>query len=82
MAPVSFLITDDVHHAREHMNMSAWNLYDEEKREELYKEIWEEVEEGHMPLPIYLFLHPDAELDAESLERLRVWSESMSGSDH
>jgi hypothetical protein len=79
VAPASWLLAYDVSEAREHMNFSTWDRYDAEKRRKLLGEAWEEVEEGHMPLRAYLWLHPDAELDDADRALLRAWSESARG---
>ncbi|MCZ6781905.1 MAG: heme-binding domain-containing protein, partial [Proteobacteria bacterium] len=50
LAPVSWLVVYDVHEAREHLNFSAWNRYDRVEQREKIEEVWEEVEEGEMPL--------------------------------
>ena len=42
----------------------------------LSKEIWEEVEEGEMPLPKYLLMHPDARLTEEDKATLEGWAGS------
>jgi len=74
IAPVSWLVAHDVNHAREHLNFSEWVNLPEDEREELRKEIWEEVDEGAMPLPIYLVLHGDAALDDADRDTLREWA--------
>ena len=77
VAPVSWLVTHDVHEAREHMNFSTWNDYDEDERIELLEEVWEEVEDGEMPLWFYVPLHPEAELAEQDKRLLRGWVEGM-----
>lgn len=79
VAPVSWLVAHDVHEAREYLNFSTWNAYDDEERAELLHEAWEEVEEGEMPLWFYVPLHPEAELDDADKEVLRAWSEGGTG---
>src|SRR5687767_3710253 len=63
VAPVSFLVMKDVNEGREEMNFSTG-------RGELEGgEMVEALEEGEMPLPIYLVLHPEAALtEAEKTE--------------
>jgi inorganic triphosphatase YgiF len=80
VAPISWLVAYDVHEAREHLNFSAWNRYDAEKRRHKLKEVWEEVEEGEMPLGIYLPMHPEARLAQADREAIREWVAS-SGAD-
>ena len=74
IAPVSWLVGYDVAEAREHMNLSTWNLLDPEERAETIEEIWEEVEEGEMPLWYYLPLHPEARLSEADRTTLRDWA--------
>ncbi len=76
VAPVSWLIAHDVEEGREHVNFSTWNRYDEEEREEIREESLEEAEEGKMPLPIYLTMHPDARLSEADIAVLRQWAEA------
>jgi hypothetical protein len=74
VAPVSWLLAHDVEEAREHLNFSEWNRLDAHERTEARKEVWEEVEEGEMPLWFYLPLHPEARVSPTELETLRVWA--------
>jgi hypothetical protein len=81
IAPVSWLIAYDAHEAREHLNFTAWDDYDAAKQAKQIGEVWEEVEEGEMPLFFYVPLHPEAELSAADLDVLREWAESAGSSD-
>ena len=74
VAPVSWLVADDVAEAREHLNFSTWNRYDEEEKREKLEEIWEEVEEGEMPLWFYVPLHPEAELSDSDEMLIQRWT--------
>jgi hypothetical protein len=76
VAPASWLVVYDVHEAREHKNFSRWTDYPPDRQREKTEEIWEEVEEGEMPLPPYLWLHPDAKLSDADRETLRTWSQA------
>jgi hypothetical protein len=79
VAPVSWLLARDVHHAREHVNFSTWNRYDAEKRKHLLEEVWEEVDEGEMPLFFYVPLHPEAKVGAAEKAVIKAWVERLSG---
>jgi len=61
VAPVSWLVQNDVDGGREHLNFSEWN------REQRHaKDIADEVSHGDMPPGVYLPMHPEAKLtDAE-----------------
>jgi len=73
VAPVSFLVVNDVKEGRRHLNFSEWDRYDDEKQGKILKEILEEVEKGDMPLPKYLITHPDAEMNSEKIKVLKDW---------
>lgn len=81
VAPVSWLVTYDVHEAREHLNFSRWDSLSSKDQAEDMEEVWEEVEEGEMPLWFYLPLHPEARLSAGDLEVLRRWTHSRGSED-
>ena len=74
VAPVSWLVAHDVEEGREHLNFSEWESYSAEERNDLLGEIWEEVEDGEMPLWFYAPLHPEAKLSDEDKELLWLWS--------
>jgi len=57
MAPVSWLVQYDVVEGRAALNFSEFDRPQEEAHEAA-----EEVEEGEMPMPIFLISHPDARL--------------------
>jgi hypothetical protein len=59
IAPISWLVVNDVQEGREKYNLSDWADNPIEAEEMI-----EEIEEGKMPLPNYLILHPEARLSA------------------
>ncbi|MBZ0287549.1 MAG: heme-binding domain-containing protein [Anaerolineae bacterium] len=63
IAPMSFLVANDVANAREEMNFSTGYNLDAE-------EMVERIENGEMPLLNYLLLHPEANLSAEQKAQL------------
>ena len=75
VAPMSFELSHDVAEARDALNFSLWGDYDVDDRIDLLEEIWEEVEEEHMPPWFYLPLHLDARLDESDRARIRHWVE-------
>ncbi len=76
VAPVSWLVAHDVHEGREHLNFSEWGALTPDERREHQEEIWEEVEEGEMPLWVYALLHPSAKLSQSERENIRAWSQT------
>lgn len=79
VAPVSFLVADDVHHGREHLNFSTWNRNTADDEADLFEEIGEEVGKGAMPLPIYLRAHPGARLSAAERALILEWAAAGEG---
>jgi hypothetical protein len=65
VAPVSWLVYRDVQKGREELNFSQWGQGEQE-----VDEIVEVVQEGEMPLPIYLPTHPEARLSADEKQAL------------
>jgi hypothetical protein len=76
VAPVSWFVAHDVHEARKHLNFSTWNQYNPKRQAKKLEEVWEEVDEGEMPLWYYLAIHRDAVLSAEDKALLREWATS------
>jgi len=79
VAPVSWLVASDVHEGREKLNFSAWSRLRPDKRERVIEEVWEEVREGEMPLPVYLLAHRGARLSAENRDVIRAWAGTKDG---
>ena len=79
VAPASWLVAHDVEEARDRMNFSLWGTYDPRRQEKLAEDIWEAVEEGEMPLRVYLLGHPEARLDAGSKGLIQAWARAGSG---
>ncbi|MHC4976441.1 MAG: heme-binding domain-containing protein [Planctomycetota bacterium] len=77
VAPFSWRIAEHVEHGREHVNFSEWDSYKSFQQKHWIGEAYEEAEEGHMPLPSYLWLHGDAALTADDLAVLKEWAESQ-----
>jgi len=75
VAPVSWMIADDVHSARKKMNLSEWGGYSAKKREETLEEICEQVTNGDMPDAKYLLMHRSARLSAEERAAVCQWTE-------
>jgi hypothetical protein len=74
VAPVSWMITDHVREGREHLNFSNWETLYSGKKAGLKKEIWEEINNGNMPLASYTYLHPSANLDQMQKLTIKQWA--------
>jgi len=74
IAPISWLIEKDVQDGREHWNMSNWDQYSTDQREDIVSRIGPMVRNRKMPLPKYLLLHPEAKLSDADIDLLYKWS--------
>jgi hypothetical protein len=79
VAPVSWLVTRDVHEARKHLDFTAWDTYSAKKRAKRLGEVWEEVDKGEMPLWFYVPLHPEARLSDADRALLHEWTRATDG---
>lgn len=71
IAPISWLVQHDVEEGREHLNFSEWGNGRREGEES--EELVESVQEGKMPLQIYLITHPEGQLtDTEKQQLLQA----------
>ncbi len=64
VAPVSWLVEDDVRSGRKHFNISEWDQHQRNGEEAA-----EEVRRGSMPPGLFLLMHPGANLNAEEKKR-------------
>jgi hypothetical protein len=76
VAPVSWLLYNDVKGGREAMNFSAWQQMPADRQNKRRKGIWKEVSSGDMPPWFYLPLHPAAKLTPASKAILKAWSDA------
>jgi len=74
IAPVAWLVADDVNKGRKHLNFSQWGGYDEFKQGKKLEEIVEEIESGEMPLGNYTLLHPSAKLTKADIRDIKIWA--------
>ena len=77
VAPVSWIVSRDVRMGRTHLDFSKWNKLEKRDRIKMASEIGEEVEEGTMPMAIYILMHAEADLSQEQRESILVWSEQF-----
>ncbi len=81
VAPVSWLITRDVEEGRFHFNLSEWNTNEEHHHQHSVDFIVEVLQEGEMPPPQYVLMHPEARLsDAERQALIEGFEHSLGDS--
>jgi hypothetical protein len=70
IAPVSWLVADDVKEGRAHMNFSEWGLLGPDKATRRLQDACDEVKGGGMPLWQYRLIHPEARLNDEDVKAI------------
>jgi hypothetical protein len=78
VAPVSWMIIDDVNEGRSHLNFSEWGNLLSDKKAELKKKILEELKDDEMPPGKYVYLHPGASLEITQKNTLFNWLQTSS----
>lgn len=74
IAPISWMVADDVEHAREHYNLSEWGKLSPSDADHTLDEMCEEVEGGKMPLASYQWMHSEARLTDKQVFALCDWT--------
>ena len=78
IAPVSWYVARDVSAGRAALNFSDWPHDDAGRVRKRWRHIADEVQNGEMPLAIYMRIHRQARLDDEARAALVKWAESQS----
>lgn len=77
VAPVSWLVSRDTRMGREHLNFSEWESYSKMDKAKQLGDIAEEVEDGAMPMPIFILMHPEAKLTLKQRQSIVDWSDEF-----
>jgi hypothetical protein len=74
VAPVSWLVENDVKRARERMNLSRWDRLDPSEQRSLLTAIATVIENREMPLHRYVMFHPEVRLSADDSIQVIEWT--------
>jgi hypothetical protein len=74
VAPVSWLVVDDVKGGRRRLNLSEWGGYDKARAAEKLNEMCEQVKTGEMPDFKYTLIHRDAKLSDAEVQAICTWT--------
>ncbi len=77
VAPVSWLVARDVNMSREHIDFGNWGKLTKRKQIKALGEIAEEIEDGNMPMQIYITMHSEANLTTEQRALIVNWAEQL-----
>jgi len=76
VSPASWFLQNHINDGRNELNLSVWNTYPARKKIRKLDEICEQVRDGEMPLPSYLWIHWDANMQPGDADALCAWTES------
>jgi hypothetical protein len=76
IAPISWYAQLHVKNGRKVFNYDKWNSYTKEKKLKLLENIPKAIK-IRMPLPSYLWLHPEAKLSKEDKKILKEWADNL-----
>ncbi len=78
VAPLSWVITDDVNEGRRHMNFEDWDaLEDPQKANDRLTGICEEIRQKGMPPFSYRMVHASKRLNSQEISDICAWSQSF-----
>ena len=80
VSPVNWLVYDDVNTGRHKMNFSEWGKLSVSKQSTKLQNICDNIKDGDMPLPKYLFIHRDAVLSQQEKDILCKWADTQADS--
>jgi cytochrome c551/c552 len=74
VAPISWWIAGHINEGRQNMNLSEWAKLDQNSQDRKLRQMCDEVQDGAMPLPSYLPMHPKARLSEQDKKTLCDWT--------
>jgi hypothetical protein len=78
VAPLSWVITDDVNEGRRHMNFEDWEAQEDPKQaNDRLIDICEEIKKQGMPPFSYRLVHKDIRLKPQEIASICSWSQSF-----
>ena len=76
VTPFNWYLANHIADGRRKLNFSVWNTYKADKKTKKLEEVCEQVEQGEMPLPSYLWIHRDAFLSESDSKVLCDWAKA------
>jgi len=75
ISPASLEVKSHIKNGREAVNFQEWGTYDDAKKQKIYKGIVKTIN-FRMPMPMYLMVHKEANLNREQREKIKKWAQS------
>jgi len=77
ITPINYYLDAHIKDGQKHLNFSKWNTYSLKKKAHKMDELYEEVEEGEMPLNSYTWLHSEANLTPAQIVAMVAWGKKV-----
>ena len=74
--PSASFLDEHIKEGRSELNFSVWNTYENRRKRRKLEEICEQSESRTMPLPSYLWIHRNAQLNDEEIKTLCDWTKA------
>lgn len=75
--PVGWWMQHHVNEGKGHLDFSSFAAYPPKRQHHKMEEVIEQVQDSHMPLNSYLWIHKDAQLTADQRTLLINWAEQL-----
>jgi hypothetical protein len=79
LQPVAWWLDNHIQEGKRELNFNEFASYPLRKQYHKLEEVSEQLEEGHMPLSSYTFIHTDAKLTDTEKAALTSWVDSIRG---
>jgi len=77
LQPVRYFMDEHVEHGKDELNFSEFASYSTKRKIHKLEEVAEEVEEGHMPIASYTWMHSEAKWSKEEEKAFIGFFESL-----
>lgn len=77
ITPINYWLEEHIEDGKKHLDFSKWSSYSLKKKEHKMDELYEEVEEGEMPLNSYTWTHSEANLTHEQINAIVAWGKKV-----
>jgi hypothetical protein len=79
LQPVAWWLDHHIDEGKNELNFSQFGTYEAKRQAHKLEEVTEMVNEHHMPLESYEWMHSDAKLTAEEMKTLTTWADGLRG---
>ena len=79
ITPVNYWLDSHIKDGKKHLNFSKWSSYSLKRKEHKMDELYEEVEQGEMPLSSYTWTHSESNLTQYQPDAVVTWGKKTQG---